>query len=186
MKSSKQTPPDPLECSREHEFNHLSRVRHIHLLQEALHPDTPPLTGCDPQKQACEFICITICTRAYEKSANANGIKPRANVSPRSDDWPEWLHLQRGFSYSGQPATEDGQRERQSQRHSTHDTTIHVNSDRRLLTPSVVPVITCRPSYVDLMYMPCRTTRGMLIRTGCSTASELLICFNLLVERIHF
>lgn len=115
MKSSKQTPPDPLECSREHEFNHLSRVRHIHLLQEALHPDTPPLTGCDPQKQACEFICITICTRAYEKSANANGIKPRANVSPRSDDWPEWLHLQRGFSYSGQPATEDGHTQRETE-----------------------------------------------------------------------
>lgn len=32
-----------------------------------------------------------------------------------------------------------------------------------ILTPSVVPVMTCRPSYVDLMYMPYRETeRGSL------------------------
>lgn len=26
---------------------------------------------------------------------------------------------------------------------------------KKKLTPSVVPVITCKPSYVDLIYMPC-------------------------------
>lgn len=39
-------------------------------------------------------------------------------------------------------------------------TSTYGSSARFTLTPSVVPVMTCNPSYVDLIYMPCgRLTR---------------------------
>lgn len=38
-----------------------------------------------------------------------------------------------------------------------------MNTKRLVLTPSVVPVITCKPSYVDLIYMPCGKTVGIYI-----------------------
>ncbi len=70
------------------------------------------------QKKACVNDLQVQKKNAHEKSyANPDSksekhikkkIKQRAKnaVLPPSDDWPEWLHLQHGFSYSGQPETD--------------------------------------------------------------------------------
>lgn len=57
MKSSKQTPPDPLECSREHEFNDSSRASTHPPSQRVRHP--PPTGGTTPRHSSTNRMWST-------------------------------------------------------------------------------------------------------------------------------
>lgn len=47
------------------------------------------------------------------------------------------------------------------------------SSKRFTLTPSVVPVMTCKPSYVDLIYMPCGRSAQSSVHTAYTFMSAV-------------